>query len=134
MPPSVSQQLALGRIDQHAEVVRVGDQHVALAVDAQAGRPAVLVHRRLPAADELAVGREDLDAGRHVDDVEQIARVDRHRPRLVEAGRRRCRAVPRPPAAGRCGCGASSQPTSDAKAGVATAHSRNARRGIAEDS
>ena len=58
--------------------MRVGHHQVAVdRADRQPGRPAVRVLRRLPAANEFAVGVEHLDAGRHVDDVELILVVDR---------------------------------------------------------
>ena len=79
------EQLALGRIDQHLEVMRVGHQEVAVAIEAQAGRLAVGVVGRGPTAEERAVGREDLDAGGLVDDVELVVAVDGDRPGRLEA-------------------------------------------------
>ncbi len=64
--------------------MRVGHQHAAFVIDRQAGRLARFVVGRLPAAQEVAVGVEDLDAGRHVDDVEPVLAVDGHGPRLLQ--------------------------------------------------
>ena len=47
-----AEQLALGRVDQHLEVVRVGDHEIAVAIEAQSGRLAVGVVGRGPGAEE----------------------------------------------------------------------------------
>jgi len=65
--------------------MRVGHQHAAVARDRDAGRAAVLVHGGLPAAEELAIGGEDLDAGGHVDQIKMVVGVDGHRPRLLQS-------------------------------------------------
>ena len=59
-------------------IMGVGYPDVALAVDRQSGGFAELVVGGLPAAEEPAVGGEDLDAGGHVDDIEAVLPVDRH--------------------------------------------------------
>ena len=81
----VREQLAGRRVGEDSVVVRVGDHQVAVdRADRQAGWPAGLLFGRLPTADEVAVGVEHLDAGRHVDDVELVLLVDRDRARFAE--------------------------------------------------
>jgi hypothetical protein len=63
-------------IDQHAVVMRVGDEEPAVFGHRQACRSAVDAHRRTPAAEILAVGVVDLDAAGHVDQVELVLGVD----------------------------------------------------------
>src|SRR5262249_26576431 len=73
--------LALGRIDAQAVVVRIADDQVAVAVDAETRRPAdAEVGRRPGRADVVAIEVEDLDACRVIDDVEPIAWPDRRGP------------------------------------------------------
>src|SRR4029079_19317877 len=80
-----AQQLALRRVDAQAVVVRVADEEVAVAVDAQAAGPAVAVVGRGPARpEEAAVAVERLDAGGEIDDVEPVLGVDGDRPRPDE--------------------------------------------------
>src|SRR5262249_51372461 len=77
-----AQQLALGRVDAEAVVVRIADEEVAVAGDAQAAGPAVAVVRRLPGgAEVLAVAVVDLDAGGEVHDVEAVLVIDGDGPR-----------------------------------------------------
>ena len=64
-------------IDAQAVVVRIADEQVAVAVDAEAAGPAVAVVGRGPGrAEVMAVAVEDLDAGGEIDDVEAVLAVD----------------------------------------------------------
>src|SRR5439155_70449 len=80
-----TQLFAFGRVDAEAVVVRIADNEVAVAVDAQPARPAVAVVRRFPAVLQImAVAVEDLNAGREVNEIEMIVSVDGHGARLFE--------------------------------------------------
>lgn len=81
----LTEQLALGRIDEELKIVRIGDKQIAVAIEVQAGRAASVVGRSFPLVEKVAVGVEHLDPGRHIDDVEPIAGIDGDRPRLPEA-------------------------------------------------
>ena len=70
---AIFQQFAQRRVDQHAKIVGVGDQQIALPIETQSGRLAVGDFRSPPTPQILAVPREDLNAARHVDDVELVA-------------------------------------------------------------
>ena len=84
-------------IDAEAVVVRIADDQVAVAVDAEAAGPAVAVVGRGPGgAEVLAVAVEDLDAGGEIDDVEAILSVDGDGPRPDEIAVGRRRVCPRP--------------------------------------
>ena len=90
----LAEQLALRRVDEQAVVVRVGDEQVAVAVDAEARGPALFVDRRLPVAEVIAVGVEDLDAGGHIDDVELVLGVDGDRAGFLKAAVGKAAAAP----------------------------------------
>src|SRR5262249_60658921 len=82
LPAERAQQLALGGVDAEAVIVRVADDQVAVAVDAQpAGPPLAVVGRRPGGAEVVAVGVVDLDAGGEVDDVEAALGVEGGGPR-----------------------------------------------------
>src|SRR5205085_9266298 len=56
--------LGVGRVDADAVVVRIAEEEVAVAVDAEAAGPAVAVVGRVPSlAEVLAVAVVDLNAG-----------------------------------------------------------------------
>ena len=74
--------------------MRVGDEQIAVAIEIQSRRAAVIVSRRLPLVEIIAVGVEHLNAGRHIDDVKAVARIDGDRPRLAEAAFRDSGASP----------------------------------------
>ena len=79
------EQVAGWRVGEDSEVVRFGDHQVAVdRADRQAGWPTAVLFGRLPTADEVAVGVEHLDAGRHVDDIESVLLVDRDCARFAE--------------------------------------------------
>ena len=93
------QQLAIGLlaqriVDQHLVIMGVGDQHAPFIVDRQSGGLAHRVVGRAPAAEEIAVGVEDLNMGLHVDDIQQIVGIDGHGARLLEAAQRDAAAAP----------------------------------------
>ena len=43
------------------------------------------MNRGLPLVEKIAVGIEHLNPGRHIDDIEPIARIDGNRPRFAES-------------------------------------------------
>jgi hypothetical protein len=66
----------------------VTDVQFAGIVERETGGSAAVVLGCLPAAEEAAIAGEDLNLGRHIDDVQQIVLVDRNGPRPKEpAGR-----------------------------------------------
>ena len=83
-----AQLLTVGRVDSPAVVMRIADEQIAVAVDAQAAGPAVAIVGGCPAqVQEMAVAVEGLDAGREVDNVEMIVRVDGDGPRPHQIAR-----------------------------------------------
>ena len=65
------------------EVLR--EPNVAVRPNRHSGRFADGMVGRVPAAEEMALAVEDLDSGRHIDDVEMIFPVDGHRPGLLQS-------------------------------------------------
>ena len=63
-------------------------------VEREARRPAAVVLRRLPAADQDAVAREDLNLRRHINDVQQIVSIDGDGPRPKQPAGRAARQAP----------------------------------------
>src|SRR5262249_27545387 len=72
-------------IDAQAVVVRIADQEVAVAVDAEAAGPAVAVIGGGPGGAEVAaVAVVDLDGGGETDDIEVVIAVNGHSAGLLE--------------------------------------------------
>src|SRR5262249_31818900 len=67
---------AVGRVDAQAVIVRIANDEVAVAVDAQPAGPAVAVVGCLPARKVVAVTVEHLNAGGEIDDVEPVLAVE----------------------------------------------------------
>ena len=63
-------------INAHGVIVRIADNDIAIAIDAQAAGPAVTKIGRGPGdAEEFAVAIERLNAGGPIDDVEMVVRA-----------------------------------------------------------
>ena len=68
---------AFGRVNAKAVIVRIADDQVAVAVDAEAAGPAIAIVRRRPGgAEVMAVAVVDLNARGEIDNVEAIPRID----------------------------------------------------------
>ena len=79
------EQFPLARVHQDAEVVCIGNQKATLAVERQTAGFSRFDVRSSPAAEELAVCREDLNAARHIDDVDLVVLIDGHSAGLLES-------------------------------------------------
>ena len=81
---SIIEQLPIGSIPEHTEVVGIGNQQVPFPVEGESGWLAVGRRGRSPAAEVPALAIEHLDAAGLVDDVEVSIGAGGHCAGLVE--------------------------------------------------
>jgi hypothetical protein len=81
----ILQEFSQRRVDQHAEIMRVGDKQISISIKRQTTGLAGIDLRRTPSVEKFAVSVKNLNSPGRIHDVQLVFIVNRHRSGLLHA-------------------------------------------------